>query len=375
MKTRSLITFLIILTLFSAFSIGIAGVSAQGGDREELHPLPAIGVYQPNSDELLTADVYERVTRSVVSISVSLGQSGAGGSGFVIDEAGHIVTNNHVVENSQAIQVSFVDGTVVNAELGGRDPDADLAGIRVDPSEVQLFPVMFADSNDVFVGQQVLAIGSPFAQDFTLTQGIVSALDRSLQAETRFTIPELIQTDAAINPGNSGGPLLDMAGSVIGVNTAILSGARSGAGVGFAVPSNTVRRIVPYLIQYGSYQHTYLGISGMTLTPAQQDAMSLPPGTRGVLVTTISPGGPAENAGLQGTPQNAETITTPFGPLPVEGDVITAINEVPVADMNDLIAYLEENTQPGDTVTLSIWRNGEALTVPVTLQARPSPAQ
>jgi 2-alkenal reductase len=375
MKTRSLITFLIILTLFSAFSIGLTEVSAQGGDREELPPLPALGTYQPNSAELLTAEVYEQVTRSVVSISVSLGQTGAGGSGFVIDEAGHIVTNNHVVENSQAIQVSFVDGTVVNAELVGRDPDADLAVIRVDPSEVQLFPVVFADSDSVFVGQQVLAIGSPFAQDFTLTQGIVSALDRSLQAETRFTIPELIQTDAAINPGNSGGPLLDMAGSVIGVNTAILSGARSGAGVGFAVPSNTVRRIVPYLIQYGSYQHTYLGISGMTLTPAQQDAMSLPPGTRGVLVTTISPGGPAENAGLQGTPQNAETITTPFGLLPVEGDVIAAINEVPVADMNDLIAYLEENTQPGDTVTLSIWRSGEAITVPVTLQARPSPVQ
>lgn len=386
MNKRTWLGFLIAMVFVLGIIVGAVGVYAQ--DSVRIPPLPAGNPYQPNQGELSLADVYNRVSRSVVNVSVAVDGSGfqpggAGtGSGFVIDTQGHIVTNNHVVDDASYIEVTFIDGTIVTAELVGRDPYADLAVIQVDPSEVELQPLTFADSDLVFVGQQVMAIGSPFGEEqaFTLTTGIVSALDRSLASESRFSIPELIQTDAAINPGNSGGPLLDMAGNVIGVNTAILSGSNSASGVGFSIPANTVRRIVPYLIQNSSYEHTWMGISGMTLRPDQREAMNLPPTLRGILVTEVVEGGPAAGAGLIGSTDviqvssgNASgVIQTPFGDLPVKGDVIMAINSTGLSTMNDLIAYLEDNTLPGDTVTLSIVRDGQTMDVAVTLQERPS---
>jgi 2-alkenal reductase len=347
----------------------VIGVGAQDS---VLSPLAASSAYVPNAGEQSLSALYTSVSGSTVNVTVAAGRVGLGtGSGFVIDSAGHIVTNNHVVEQARYIEVTFINGTTVEAELIGRDPGADLAVIKVDPNTpgVVLQPVTFADSDTVFVGEDVIAIGSPFGQNFTLTSGIISAVDRQLQGDGRFSIPEVIQTDAAINPGNSGGPLLNMAGEVLGVNTAILSETGFGSGVGFSIPSNTVRRIVPYLIANGEYEHSFLGITGTSLGAAQREAMNLPADFNGVMISDVTPQGPAAQAGLQGT---NNTISTPLGELPVQGDIIIAIDGAPVVQMPDLIGYLEANTQPGSTVTLSIWRDGQTMDMPVTLQERPT---
>ncbi len=368
MNKRKLSASVLLIALLIAAAVGVWSVQAQDSETARVATLPAGAAYQPRAEEVNLAQMYQEVTPSVVYVSVATRFGGGTGSGFVIDEEGHIVTNNHVVENAQYISVTFVDGTILKAELIGRDPDADLAVIKVDPAKAPLKPVTFADSSEAFVGQQVYAIGNPFGQEFTLTQGIVSALDRSLQNENSFSIPELIQTDAAINPGNSGGPLLDADGRVIGVNTAIMSESRSASGVGFAIPSNTVRRIVPYLIAEGSYAHSWLGIAGATLLPEQREAMELGEDVKGVMVSEVTRGGPAQKAGLSGAQQ---TITTPFGRLAVGGDIITAVNDRPIEKMSDLITYLEANTLPGDTITLRVLRGTETVEIPVTLQPRP----
>jgi 2-alkenal reductase len=305
----------------------------------------------------------------VVNISVLTDNGRAGnGSGFVIDTAGHIVTNGHVVSDARYVEVTFVDGTLLTADVIGIDTDSDLAVIQVEAAEAILQPVTFADSDQVFVGQQTLAIGSPFGQDFTLTTGIVSAIDRSLVTDSQFSIPELIQTDAAINPGNSGGPLLDRAGNVLGVNTAILSSTQANAGVGFAVPSNAVRRIVPYLIADGKFEHSWLGISGAAVEVAMREAMNLPDGLAGVMVSRVTATGPAGQAGLRGA---TGFIDTPLRRLPVNGDIITAVDGNPVSQMNDLVAYLDGDTLPGQTVMVTVWRDGQMIELPVTLRERP----
>jgi S1-C subfamily serine protease len=369
MNKRRFVTIVVAAALALGVLVGVLTVKAQNGDPGNTSPLPAAAAYQPNSAEQQTANLYQRVTQSVVNINVALSNGGATGSGFVIDSQGDIVTNNHVVENATYIEVTFVDGTILQAKLVGRDPEADLAVVRVDPSAVSLKPVTFADSDKVFVGQQTYAIGSPFGEAFTLTSGIVSGLDRSLQNSSQFSIPKLIQTDAAINPGNSGGPLLDSNGDVIGVDTAILSDSNSGSGVGFAIPSNSVRIIVPYLIANGKYEHSWLGIAAGTLRPEERSAMKLPADLQGVMVSDVVSGGPADQAGLKAA---ASQTDTPFGPVPTNGDIITAVNGQKIATMSDLIDYLEFNTHPGDKITLSVWRNGKSVDLTVTLQPRPA---
>lgn len=356
------------VVLMSGVAVGVLIVQAQDGTASRLSSLPAAPAYQPNGEEGGAADLYALVTPSVVNISV-VQRVGAGtGTGFVIDNEGHIVTNNHVIENATYIEVTFVDGTIAEATLVGTDPDSDLAVVKIDPSGKGLKPLSFADSDNVFVGQQVFAIGSPFGQDFTLTSGIVSALKRSLRNDNSFSNPELIQTDAAINPGNSGGPLMNWDGNVIGVNVAILSGTGSNSGVGFAIPANTVRRVVPYLLEKGTYEHSWLGISGLTLRPEQRTALELSSDVAGVMVTDVTRGGPAAGAGLRGAESE---IQSPVGRLPVGGDIITAVNGDAVPTMDDLISYLDTTTLPGDTITLSVWRDGQNIELPVTLQPRP----
>ena len=368
MNKRTLSASVLLIVLLIAAAVGVWNVRAQDSETARLALLPAGEAYQPRADELSLARMYQEATPSVVYIAVATTRGEGTGSGFVIDDEGHIVTNNHVVENARYISVTFVDGSIVDAELVGRDPDADLAVIKVDPAKAPLKPITFADSSEAFVGQKVYAIGNPFGQEFTLTEGIISALDRSLTSESSFSIPELIQTDAAINPGNSGGPLLDADGRVIGVNTAILSGSRTASGVGFAIPSNSVRRIVPYLIAKGEYAHSWLGIAGSTLLPAQREAMGLDEHVKGVLVSTVTRGGPAESAGLSGAER---AITTPFGRLPVDGDIIIAVNDRPIEKMSDLITYLETSTLPGDVITLRVLRGTDPVEIAVTLQPRP----
>jgi len=258
--------------------------------------------------------IYANVNVSVVNISVMVnvgpGMSSGEGSGFVWDTQGHIVTNNHVVENASQISVTFSDGTVVDARLVGADPESDLAVIQVDSDSVELHPIILGDSQAVKVGDLAIAIGNPYGLSGTMTQGIVSALSRSLPVDEtdgysngNYTIPDIIQTDAAINPGNSGGVLVNIAGEVIGVTSAIQSSTNSNSGIGFVIPAHIVQRVVPVLITDGAYAHPRMGISGTTLTPALADEMGLDADQRGVLVVSVSPNSPADQAGLRGTSQ------------------------------------------------------------------------
>jgi serine protease Do len=295
------------------------------------------------------------------------------GSGFVWDQQGHIVTNNHVVSGANKIEVTFSDGTMVPATLVGADPDSDLAVLKVDVSADKLHPVQMADSKSIQVGQLAIAIGNPFGLEGSMTTGIVSAVGRSLLADETsaqsYTIPDIIQTDAPINPGNSGGILINVQGQVLGVTSAIESPVRANAGVGFAIPSAIVNNVIPALIQDGKYVHSWLGISGTSLTPDLAKAMGLDISQRGALVEEVLPNSPAEKAGLQAS-NNQATIDGQL--VNVGGDVITAIDNQPVLQMDDLIAYLAGSTKVDQKVTLSLLRDGKQQNVDVTLAARPS---
>ncbi|RME97927.1 MAG: 2-alkenal reductase, partial [Chloroflexi bacterium] len=280
-------------------------------------PLSEGAIAEADAEELLLINIYERVNPSVVNIVITVENEdsvGSGqnlfptqgqGSGFVFDTQGHIVTNNHVVADAEKIEVTFFDGTTLDAKFIGSDPDSDIAVIKVDAPPESLRPVTWGDSDTVRVGQRAVAIGNPFGLAGTLTSGIISALGRSLPTENgTFRIPEIIQTDAAINPGNSGGPLLNSEGEVIGVNTAIVprrnsfGGERSFLGVGFAVPANLAHRVVPSLIKEGKYQHPWIGFSGNTVTKEIAEAMDLPKAF-GALVVEVISGSPADKAGLR----------------------------------------------------------------------------
>jgi len=298
------------------------------------------------------------------------------GSGFVWDTAGHIITNNHMVEGADALQVTFSDGIMLPAEVVGRDPDSDLAVIKVDPSLVNLVPVEQGDINEVQVGQRAIAIGNPFGLVDSLTAGIVSAIGRSVQSATGFNIPLSIQTDAAINPGNSGGPLLNERGQVIGVNFQIASTVRANSGVGFAIPINIVQRVAPALIKDGSYKHAYLGVSGQTYSPAWAEALGFSKDDRGAYVITVRNDGPSKRSGLQGGNKDTKIVVGigTQGPayLPGGGDLIVAIDDQAVKTFDDVLVYLESFKSPGETVTLTVLRPGTGeLTLPVTLGERP----
>ena len=295
---------------------------------------------------------------------------GGEGSGFVWDENGHVVTNNHVVEGATTVEVHFLDDTIVEAEVVGVDPESDIAVIRVEPSATQLYPVALGDSDALKVGQLAVAIGSPFGvqQAWTMTHGIVSGLGRTIHSgSSRFAIPEVIQTDAAINPGNSGGPLLDRGGRVVGMNTMILSQSGVSAGVGFAVPINIIKQVVPELIATGHYAYPWLGIRGRDLWPEDVEAMDLP-GRQGALVVDVTPDGPADEADLRGSDR---AIEIDGAEVETGGDVIIAVEGQPVRGMDDLIAYLVRYTRPGQEVTLKVFRDGKEISVPVTLGERP----
>jgi 2-alkenal reductase len=295
------------------------------------------------------------------------------GSGFVWDAEGHIVTNNHVVADADRVTVYFADGTITEAEVLGTDPNADLAVIKVSLPADRLVPVQAGDSGKLRVGQMAVAIGNPFGLENTMTYGIVSALGRTIASGlSQFSIPEVIQTDAPINPGNSGGPLLDRAGQVIGINTQIVSDSGSNSGIGFAVPINIARRVVPALIAEGRYDYAWLGISGQSLQPEIASLMDLPADTRGALIMETAEDGPAARAGLRGSEQQAKLDGIE---VPVGGDVIVSIDGLTVESMDDLIAYLVDQTAPGDEVRIEVLRDGKSRTVEVTLGTRPGPQE
>jgi S1-C subfamily serine protease len=357
-------------------------------------PLPPELVLEADAEEQLLINVYKRVNPAVVNIRVvklvdseglhpevpgfpdlpglpeEFYQRGVG-SGFVIDTVGHIVTNNHVVEQADEVQVTFHDGRMVRAEVVGTDPDSDLAVIRVDVPGTALHALELGNSDTLQIGQRAIALGNPFGLRGTLTTGIISALGRSLPLGrasavlgARFSIPELIQTDAAINPGNSGGPLLDSQGRVIGVNTAYDPNV---SGVGFAVPVNTVQRVVPKLIADGQYDYPWFGISGTDVSLDIVEEMDLPV-QHGALVLQVTPEGPAARAGLRGSDT---TVERKGQGLEIGGDVIIGIDGHKVQQFEDILVYILRYAEVGQEVKLTIIRGGREQSVKLTLGERP----
>jgi S1-C subfamily serine protease len=300
------------------------------------------------------------------------------GSGFVWDQQGHIVTNNHVVENADEILVTFYDGTSVPAEIVGTDAESDLAIVKVDYPADSLQPIQVADSTQVEIGDLAAAIGNPFGLKGTMTVGIISALGRSLPVSassfqgSSYTIPDIIQTDAAINPGNSGGVLVDTNGQLIGIPTAIESSSGVNAGIGFVIPSIIVQNVAPALIDQGYYEHPWIGISGTTLNSKIAEEMHLPRDQHGVLVVDVVPGSPSDEAGLRGSDR---VVNENDQKMRLGGDIITQIDSHETRDFEDLTAYLARYTSAGQTVTLNILRDGEPQSVELTLEVRPSQRQ
>jgi S1-C subfamily serine protease len=278
------------------------------------------------------------------------------GSGFVWDAAGHIVTNYHVIDGATGAQVRLADGRVLPARLVGAAPAHDLAVLRVDAGGDGPLPLPVGESGDLRVGQSVLAIGNPFGLDWTLTTGIVSALDREIPGRGGATIEGLIQTDAAINPGNSGGPLIDSSGRLIGVNTAIFSPSGSSAGIGFAVPVDTVNRVVPQLIRTGTYRPPFLGV----MHDERINALARRQGMEGVLVLDVVPGSPAAAAGLRAAVQDRTGRIVP-------GDVVVGLGARRIATSSDLTNALDQHA-PGETVDLVLLRDGREMRMPVALE-------
>jgi S1-C subfamily serine protease len=318
-----------------------------------------------SSSGLSVSAIYDRVHRGVVTVKVTTPQGEALGSGFVIDGQGHIVTNDHVVDGATSISVEFADGASYDAQLVGADPSTDVAVIKVSAPSSELTPLQLGDSSTVQVGDQVVAIGSPLGLDETVTSGIVSALNRTITSPNQFAINGAIQTDAAINHGNSGGPLLNQSGQVIGINSQIESDSGGNDGIGFAVPSNTVKSVASQLIQTGVVEHAYLGVAVTTVDDQTASTLGIP---AGVEVTQVRNGTPAANAGLKAATSGQVVNGQQF---PVGGDVITAVDGQKISSSEELQSVIG-GKKPGDSVTVTYTRDGSEHTVSVTLGTRPS---
>lgn len=335
--------------------------------------VPAGGI----SEEQSTIDIYARVSPAVVHITSRVvvrdffwgDQSQEGtGSGFIIDKEGHIVTNNHVVENAETITVNLSDETSVEAKVVGTDPGTDLAVIKIDVPPDKLQTVELGSSSNLRVGQRAIAIGNPFGLDRTLTTGVISSLGRPLQeSESSRTIYDVIQTDAAINPGNSGGPLLDSNGMVIGVNSAIYSPSGGSVGVGFAIPVDTVKRVAASIIEKGYYPHPWLGVSGYSLSADLAKYLNLPI-DHGVLIAQVTPGQSAQQAGLRG---GSRRVQVGNYVILTGGDILTAMDGNTLRGTEDMVKYLETKTKVGQTVSLTILRDGKELNIQAQLGEQP----
>lgn len=379
-KLQQVIIYSLTTMLFvaSGFILAIIFVPQNTASAIGEETAPQVGeIFSLSEQEHIYENIYNTVAPSVVSITIqarrnpdTAWQGISSGSGFVIDEEGHIVTNYHVIAPSENVEqflgedaegrisVSMFDGTITRAEIIGRAPQSDLAVIRIDVSADRLHPVTFGDSETLHQGQFVFAIGNPFSNDWTLTSGIVSALNRSIPGLDIFNIGGVIQTDAAINPGNSGGPLVTLAGQVVGVNSQINTETGTNSGVGFAIPSNLVVKVAPILIRDGEIQHSYLGISSSPIDLSLIETYDLPNNLQGVPIMQVQRNGPADDAGLFSIDRNSV-------------DIIIAINGIPTPDFDEMIAYLSIHTNPGDSATLTIYRDGDIIELPVILIARP----
>ncbi|MFW6068821.1 MAG: S1C family serine protease [Chloroflexota bacterium] len=353
----------------------VATVQAQIGSSNDGSGETSVTVAPPRAISVTTdlesslVGLYERANPAVVFITTNDGSLRLGsGSGFVYDDQGHIITNNHVVAEGDNYEVQFADGDLVRAELVGTDVHSDLAVLRVESRPDNAQPLPLADFNSLRVGQFVVAIGNPFEEQGSLSFGVISGLGRSIISQELaenggfYTLPEVVQTDAPINPGNSGGPLLNLSGEVVGVNSAIRSTTGLNTGVGFAIPVAAVQRIVPALVENGSYAYPWMGIgsSGGPINLERQQQLGLPE-AYGVYVTSVTSASPAEEAGIIPAP-NENTAG---------GDLIIGIDDRQVREFNDLLSYLIFETEVGQTIDLTVVRDGETITVPLTLSERP----
>ena len=337
------------------------------------------------SDAMTLPQIFNKTENSVVQITSTspisnslvirngeqIPQNVALGSGFVYDQDGHILTNYHVISDPNSVEVTFVDGDSYSAKVIGQDPYSDIAVLQItdDGFQKQIPPLKAPNSSALQVGEQVIAIGNPFGLSGTLTSGVISQMGRVLPNDiTGYSISNIIQTDAAINPGNSGGPLLNTKGEMVGVNTAIFSNTGVYSGVGFAIPSNMVQKVVSSLLKNGSYEHPYMGITGITVSPEISNATHLND-TKGILVVDITADSPADKAGIRG----GDVLTTVDGQdIRLGGDIIVAIDDQSVRAMEDLLSYLEEKKAVGDNIELSVIRDGKTQHIDMILTARPT---
>ena len=327
---------------------------------------------QLDSKKLSLIEIFEKSEPGVVRVNVQRGESeeitGGVGSGFVFDKKGHIITNAHVVKNANKVIVTFLDGRSYNADIIGTDTYTDIAIIKVNADLALLHPLSIGDSSNLKVGEQIAAIGNPFGLSGSMTSGIISQLGRLLPTESNYQIPDVIQTDAAINPGNSGGPLLNMRGEIVGINTAIQSTTGEFTGVGFSIPSQTVAKIVPRLIEDGEYKHPWIGISGRDIDPDMANVLNVEEAV-GFLVITVVEDSPAFRAGLIGS---EKTIEVDGFNYPLGGDIILAVDGKEVRKIDDILIHLQRAKSVGDEMVLEILRDGRTTNVSILLDERPN---
>jgi len=324
------------------------------------------------SKSLSLIEIFEKSEPGVVRVNVQRndtdGGSGGVGSGFVFDKQGHIITNAHVVKDAAKVAVTFLDGRSYNAEIIGVDEFTDIAVIKVNADLVLLHPLSLGDSSNLKVGEQLAAIGNPFGLSGSMTSGIVSQLGRLLSSGSGYSIPDVIQTDAAINPGNSGGPLLNMRGEIVGINTAIQSATGEFTGVGFSVPSQTIAKIVPTLIEKGEYKHPWIGIAGRDIDPDLAKVLNLKD-AKGFLIVTVVDDSPAAKAGLIGSDKTIEVEGVKY---PTGGDIILSVDGIDVRKIDDILIHLQRSKSVGDEMVLQILRDGRTTNTTITLQERPN---
>ncbi|RMW36058.1 MAG: PDZ domain-containing protein [Nitrosopumilus sp.] len=323
------------------------------------------------SKSLSLIEIFEKSEPGVVRVNIQRGEvseTGGVGSGFVFDKQGHIITNEHVIDDAQKVVITFLDGRSYNAEIIGTDEFTDLAVIKVNADLALLNPLTIGDSSNLKVGEQIAAIGNPFGLSGSMTSGIVSQLGRLLPSGSGYSIPDVIQTDAAINPGNSGGPLLNMRGEIVGINTAIQSATGEFTGVGFAIPSQTVAKIVPTLIEDGEYKHPWIGISGRDIDPDLAKVLELQDAV-GFLVVTVIENSPASKAGLIGSDK---TIDVDGVNYPMGGDIILSVDGIEVRKIDDILIHLQRAKSVGDEMVLEVLRDGRTTNIAIILQERPN---
>ena len=361
-----------VITIFTVFFISPPEPINSAIDSSEKYDIQTKKQVEPYSNNLSLSEIFEKTEPGVVRVNVqrinSVDGVGGIGSGFVFDKKGHIITNAHVVNDATKVVITFLDGRSYNAEIIGADEYTDIAVIKVNADFSLLQPVSLGDSSTLKVGEEIAAIGNPFGLSGSMTSGIISQVGRLLPTENQYSIPDVIQTDAAINPGNSGGPLLNMMGGVVGINTAIQSNTGSNTGVGFAIPSQTVAKIVPTLIEKGEYKHPWIGVSGRDIDPDLAKVLKVTDAI-GFLIVAVVEDSPASKAGLIGSEKTIEVDGVNY---PIGGDIIVAVDGIEVRQIDDILIHLQRAKSIGDEMVLEVLRDNRTTNITIILQERPN---